>query len=320
MKISKILMDLIPKVESFLSDNKKWIIIITWPTASWKTNLSISLSEHFSNSEIISADSRQVYKYMDIWTDKVSLHIRNKIKHHQIDIINPDENYSVWDWKRWTVNIISSIQKRWNIPIIVWWTWLYISSIYKNLDIPEIKADFNLREDLETKEANNPWYLHKYLTSFDPEEASKIHPNSLRHLIRAIEIFEKTWIPKSILSKEKPVDFPILLITLWPPKEISNKLIYDRCSKMFEKWLIEETENLLNLWYTDQLQSMQWIWYRETISYINWILTLDDAVMLTARATTRYAKRQRTWFRWYKDDFINKPKENVSYLFYNVSL
>ncbi len=320
MKKTNILKDLKPKITNFLSKNPNWIIIITWPTASWKTWISVDLANYFWNVEIVSADSRQVYKYMDIATDKISKSIRSSIRHYQIDIIDPDENYTVWQRKKSTNKIIDSIQRKWNIPFVVWWTWLYISSLYKNYDIPEVSPDYNLRWDLEDKEKKESWYLHKYLSKIDPKEANKIHPNSTRHIIRAIEIYEKTWNKKSDLSSENPVDRPILLVLLWPDKNISNKLIKDRVVKMYEKWLIEETKFLLDKWYDLSLQSMNWIWYKETVYYLDWLISLDECVDMVSNATIKFAKRQRTWFRSYIKDYESFPKDNVKYEIYNVDL
>ncbi len=317
MKKEKIFNDLKYQVENFISENPDWVVIITWPTASGKTSISISLAEYFGNVEIIGADSRQVYQYMDIWTDKVDKQTRQQIKHHQIDIITPDKFYTVWQWKKSTSNIIKKIQERQNIPLVAGGTGLYISSIYKNFDIPEVPPDFVLREELKQKELKDPWCLHNELQNIDPKQAEKIHPNSYRYIIRALEIYYKLGKTKSELSQQKTPEFNILMVVLWPQKSFSNKLIKDRTSKMYELWLIQEVKDLLDMWYDENLQSMQWIGYKQTIEYLKWLVSLDDAVQSTIQATIKYDKRQRTWFRWYYKDCNISPQKNAQYLFYN---
>ncbi|MBS8121770.1 tRNA (adenosine(37)-N6)-dimethylallyltransferase MiaA [Candidatus Vampirococcus lugosii] len=320
MILKNILNDVEQKIKNFIEKDPNGVIIITGPTASNKTSLSLQLAEKIGNVEIISADSRQVYKYMDIGTDKVSTKYREEIKHHLIDNVLPDKNYTVGNWKKSTNKIIDLIQKRGNIPFIVGGTGLYISSIYKNFDIPEVKADFKLREYLQSQEDKQKGFLHNKLIQIDPKEAEKIHPNSNRHLIRAIEIYEKLGIPKSEVSKEKDVNNPILMIILWPDVTVSNRLIKERTNKMFQKGLLQETQKLLDMGYTLDLQSMNGIGYKETVKYLNNEIDFENAVQLTYQSTVKFAKRQRTWFRSYINDAKQNPKKNVEYLVYNIDL
>jgi len=303
------------KIKNFIKKNPNWVVFIVWPTASGKTKLSIDLINSWIDAEIISADSRQIFKYMDIWTDKISLEIRNKIKHHLIDFLNPDEFYTAWDWKKDSLKIIASIQKKWKIPFIVWWTGLYTDTIYKNYSLPDAKPDFVFREKLYKQEEQNPGILHKQLQKIDPQEAMKLHPNSIRFIIRALEIYEKTWKPKTEVCYEQEVPFPILMIIKWADKEIANPKINKRIKEMFQIWLIDEVQKLLNMWYNIKNQALQSIWYKEIIGYLEWKYNLEKAEELLKRNTHHYAKRQRSFFRRYLWDMKANPKKNVEYLF-----
>lgn len=142
--------------------------------------------------EVISSDSRQIFRKMDIGTDKISAEIRAKIPHYQIDIVNPDETYTAGQWKEATDHYIDQILSKGQFPFIVGGTGLYIDTIYKNFSLPECPPDYELRAKLEMQEAQSPGFLHRELSKVDPEEAQKLHPNSLRYLVRALEIYQKT--------------------------------------------------------------------------------------------------------------------------------
>ncbi|HCY21723.1 TPA: tRNA (adenosine(37)-N6)-dimethylallyltransferase MiaA [Patescibacteria group bacterium] len=163
-------------------------------------------------SEIISADSRQIFKYMNIGTDKVPLEIRKEIPHYQIDIIDPDQTYTAGQWKQNTQKYIEQIQTSEKLPIIVGGTGLYIDTIYKNFSLPESAPNRELRKQLEEKEAQEAGYLYKELSKIDPEEAQKMHPNSTRYLIRALEIFYTTGKTKTEGFFQQAVQQPLLLL------------------------------------------------------------------------------------------------------------
>ncbi len=306
------------QVDLFIKKNPNGIIIIWWATATWKSSLSVELSQFF-NFEIISADSRQIYKYMDIWTDKVSQEIMQRIKHYQIDILDPDQFYTSGARRKDTINYIHQIQKNWNIPVIVWWTGLYIDTIYKNFDMPEVEPDFDFRDKLMDLEKVNPWILYQNLSKIDPVESQKINKNSLRYVIRALEIFKKTWKTKTELALQKQPDFPILMITLWRERNDTNKKIDNRIEEMLKIWLIDEVIFLLDKGYDRTLQSMQGIWYKEIVWYLYNEYDLSVAVDLLKINTHHYAKRQRTWFRRYIRDAEISQFPNVVYLNYNLS-
>lgn len=307
------------------------VVVIYGPTATGKSALSLRLADHFL-SEIISADSRQIYRYMDIWTDKVTQDIRDRIPHHLIDSINPDESYSAYQRQQDCKRIIADLIDRKILPIIVWWTGLYIDTIYKNFSLPpEIPAYRTRRHELESLEQQQPWYCRSLLNSVDPDTASEFHPSNLRYIIRAIEIYEQTGIPKSILAQEHPVDHPLLMISLTRNIEDANILIYKRVEEMIQRGLIQEVQWLLDKGYSPDLQSMNGIGYRQTVSWLKdgwktieekwWDLlsSLDSLSSSITLASVQYAKRQRTRFRRYQKDALENPKAQVYYLTINLN-
>ncbi len=299
-------------IQDFIAKNPNWIVIIRWATATGKSKLSVELSKFF-DVEIISSDSRQIFREMNIWTDKVSQEILNRIPHHQINIVNPDESYTAWQWQKDVKNQIKGIQSRWKLPIIVWGTWLYIDTIYKNFQMPEIGPDFEFRKKMFDLEEKNPWFLHKELEKIDPDEAKKIHPKSTRYLVRALEIFHTSGKTKTESFLEKEVDQPILMIGIWRGKDETNELINARIKEMIKSGLVDEVKWLLKKWYAPTLQSMQWIWYKEVVWYLEWKYGIEEMEKLLQQNTQHLAKRQRTWFRRYIADEKDNPKKNVVY-------
>ncbi len=305
------------QVKKFIKNNPNWVVFIVWPTASGKSKLSIDLINSWIDAEVVSADSRQLFKHMNIWTDKISKEIREKIPHHLIDFLEPDQNYTAWDWKQDTLKIISNIQNKWKTAFVVWWTWLYTDTIYKNYSLPDAKPDLEFRNKLYKLEEKTPWILWEKLNEIDSQEAMKLHPNSTRFIIRALEIYEKTWKPKSEVCFEQEVPFPILMIIKRADKEIANPKINKRIKEMFQAWLVDEVKNLLDMWYTIENQALQSIWYKEIIGYLKWKYNLEKANELLKKNTHHYAKRQRSFFRRYLWDMKAKPKKNVEYIFVN---
>ena len=299
-------------IQDFISKNPDWIVIIRWATATGKSRLSVELSKFF-DVEIISSDSRQIFREMNIWTDKVSQEILDKIPHHQINIIWPEESYTAWQWQKDVQRQIKEIQSRWKLPMIVWGTGLYIDTIYKNFQMPEIWPDFEFRKKMFDLEEKNPWYLHKELEKIDPDEAKKIHPKSTRYLVRALEIFHSSGKTKTESFLEKEVNQPILMMWIWREKDETNELINARIKEMIKSWLVDEVRRLLNEWYSPTLQSMQWIWYKEVVWYLKWKYDINEMENLLQQNTQRLAKRQRTRFRRYISDEKNNPKNGVTY-------
>jgi len=281
------------------SDKNK-MVVIYWPTACGKTDLSIKIAK-FLNSEIISTDSRQIFKWLDIWTGKVTEEEKEGIIHHMIDIIEPNQEYSVWEFKKEAEKIIKNIFKKWEIPILCWGTWLYIDSLIYDFKIPKVPADPILREKLEDERIKF-WneFIWKKLQEIDPDYASELHPNNYRYVIRALEVKILTWKSKKEFREEKNLKYDTFFIT---PYDWNREKLYEkidlRIKSMFENWLLEEVRNLL-IKYKKTDFWMQTIWYKEIIDFFEWKLNFDDCVALVQKHNRNYAKRQLTWFRKYE--------------------
>ena len=279
---------------------KNKIIVIYWPTACGKTDLSIKIAK-FLNSEIISTDSRQIFKWLDIWTGKVTEEEKEGIIHHMIDIVEPNQEYSVWEFKKEAEKIIKNIFKKWKIPILCWGTWLYIDSLIYDFKIPKVPADPILREKLEDERIKF-WneFIWKKLQEIDPDYASELHPNNYRYVIRALEVKILTWKSKKEFREEKNLKYDTFFIT---PYDWNREKLYKKIDltikSMFENWLLEEVRDLLTKYKKTDFW-MQTIWYKEIIDFFEWKLNFDDCVALVQKHNRNYAKRQLTWFRKYE--------------------
>ena len=318
MEIEEKYQEILQDVSTFYDKNPNWAVVIRGATATGKSKLSLLLAKDIP-SEIISADSRQIFRYMNIGTDKVPLEIRDQVPHYQIDIVDPDQTYTAGQRKQDTQNYINQISKNDKLPIIVGGTGLYIDTLYKNFSLPESAPNRELRKELEEKEKQNPWYLYKELMKIDPEEAQKMHPNSIRYLIRALEIFYTTGKTKTEGFFQQPVEQPLFLLWLRREKEETNKKINTRIKQMFQEWLIEEVDWLLKQWYKTDLQSMQGIGYKEIIGYLQWEYDREKAEEILKRNTHHLAKKQRTRFRRYIAEGKTSPKPNVTYKTYYLT-
>ncbi|MFA5917668.1 MAG: tRNA (adenosine(37)-N6)-dimethylallyltransferase MiaA [Candidatus Gracilibacteria bacterium] len=295
------------QLQNFLDkkDNKK-LVVIYGPTACGKTAISIDIAKTL-DTEIISTDSRQIFKLMDIGTAKVTEEEKSGIKHHMIDIVNPDEEYSVGQFKKEATIIINNLWEAGKIPILCGGTGLYIDSLIYDFSIPKVEPNKELREELEieAKKYGNE-FVYEKLIKLDPEYAKTVHPNNLRYVIRAIEVAIMTGNPKSDYIGEKQLKYDIFFIN---PYDGDRKVLYDRIDRrvhvMIEMGLIEEIKNLLNMGYKKDDFGMETIGYKEIISHQNGEITLDEAIQQIQQNTRNYAKRQLTWFRKY-DKFIEK--------------
>lgn len=290
------------EIQNFLKkkSDKEKIIVIYWPTWCGKTSLSIEIAKRL-NTEIIWADSKQIFKYMNIWTWKILEKEKQGIKHHMINIITPDKTYSVWEYKKSSEVIINEIHKNTNIPILCWWTGLYIDSLIYDFNIPKVAADENLRRKLE-EEAEKYWndYVYNKLCEIDPLYAKVIHPNNVRYVIRGIEIKKLTWKSKLEFRKEKKLKYETLFITpyKWDREQLYSN-INNRVKSMFNDWLVQEVESLLRMWYANNSFWMKSIWYKEVINFLENNISLEECISQVSQSNRNYAKRQLTWFRKY---------------------
>ncbi|ACL69915.1 tRNA (adenosine(37)-N6)-dimethylallyltransferase MiaA [Halothermothrix orenii] len=282
------------------------LIVILGPTAVGKTSLSLQLARDI-NGEIISADSMQIYKDMDIGTAKASQKERNIIPHYMIDIIKPDQEFSVAEYQAMVDNLIPGIVYRNKVPILVGGTGLYIRAVIEGFLFPEMDKNIELRQKLqkEAQQYGNK-YVYNKLKKIDPELAKKLHPNDLRRVIRGIEVYHQTGKTMTYFKKEKQKKgdrYRNLKIGLYREREELYKRINKRVDIMIEQGLIDEVKYLLTKYPDLSKTARQGLGYKEIIGYLKREYDREEAIRLLKRNTRRYAKRQLTWFR--RDQDIN---------------
>jgi len=279
----------------------KKIIVIYGPTWSWKTRFSIEKAKEL-NSEIISTDSRQIFRWMDIWTWKITKEEMQGVKHHMLDIVNPDMEYSSWEYKKEAEKIIKDLFSRWKTPILCGWTGLYIDSLIYDFDIPKVAPNWELRKLYEEK-AEKYWNeeVYKDLLEIDPEYGKTLHPNNIRYVIRAIEVKKMTGKSKSKFKTEKKLKYET---EFFCPYSGDREALYDkinlRVKEMFDDWLVDEVKGLLESGYKKTDFWMKTIWYTEVLDYLDWKSSLEETIDLVQRRNRNYAKKQLTWFRKYE--------------------
>ncbi len=284
-----------------------------------KTNLSIELAKKI-NGEIISADSMQVYKYMDIGTAKPTTEEMQGIPHHLIDILLPDETCSVAYYQEKCKECINKISET-KLPIIVGGTGFYINAVINDNDFSESENDYEYRKELfDLAEEKGNEFLHELLKKVDPESAEKIHFNNVKRVVRALEYFKQTGQKISEHNRQQKLlnqlssKYNLLFFTLNADRDKLYKKINLRADKMFQDGLINEVENLINLGYNKDLVSMRGLGYKEIAEYLEGKLSLDEATEALKQNTRRYAKRQITWFKnqcngiWLDTDKPDQPE------------
>jgi len=279
--------------------NRPKLICIVGPTASGKSAVAVELAKRL-DGEVVSADSMQVYRYMDIGTAKPAVSEMAGIPHHMINVVNPDEDFSVSDYREMAATVIENIAKRGKRVIIAGGTGLYIRALTKGLaHTPE--GDELLREKLKKEaEEKGPLHLYRRLEKIDPEAAGEIHPNNLVRVIRAIEVATLTGkkiseFQRSHRFSEKDYDY--LMPGIDVDREELYKRIEGRVDIMIDDGLREEVKGLLDKGYSRELKPMRGVGYKEMCAHIMDGLPLERAVELIKRDSRRYAKRQLTWFR-----------------------
>lgn len=286
------------------------LIILTGPTAVGKTALSIGLAKAV-NGEIISADSMQVYRKMNIGTAKIEPEEMQGVRHHLIDILDPGEEFNVVLFKKYALEAMRDIYSRGKIPVVVGGTGFYIQALLYDIDFEENDNDMSYRDELQKlAKSHGNSYLHSMLRQVDPESADKIHENNVKRVIRALEFYRKTGMKISEHNatesqKESPYNFEYFVLN------DDRSRLYDRIDRridiMLGQGLVDEVKQLVQEGYSRDLVSMQGLGYKEIIDYIQGNCSLDEAVYTLKRDTRHFAKRQITWFKREKHvTWINK--------------
>ena len=306
---------------------KPKVIVIVGPTASGKTALSIELAKQI-NGEIVSCDSMQIYKDMNIGSAKPSLEEMQGIKHYMIDIVEPDKRFSVAEYKKQAEKAIEEILSKGKMPIIIGGTGLYADSLIYGIEYPEIEFDKNYRNELENlaNDKDGLSKLYERAKEIDSKAIEKISQNDKKRILRILEIYHSTGKTKTELEAESrknevKYDYRVFAINM------DRQILYDRINKrvdiMIENGLIEEVKNLLDK-YKDFPTAMQGLGYKEVAEYLDGTLTKDEMIEKIKQETRRYAKRQLTWFRKNKETiWLNGEtsiEENVSKILKEIEI
>jgi len=284
-------------------NNKLPLVVILGPTASGKTDLVCILSKSIL-LEVITCDSMQCYKGMDIGTNKPTKEIQSAVRHHLLDIKNPNESYNAGEFGHLANNAVRDIRKRNILPVIVAGTPLYLHTfLYGIMNAPSASPELRAKFEQEAKR-NGTESLWERLRRIDPERASQIHPHNLRRIIRALEIYELTGSTMSdLLKTTKPYKEKLLLFGLrWPMKELYQR-INDRVNLMFEGGLVKEVKLLLKRFQNRSMPALQAIGYKEVVKYLDGNYTLDEAIEEVKKNTRRFARKQMAWWKREKNIF-----------------
>ena len=273
------------------------LVVIVGPTAVGKTALSLRVGQTFAG-EIISADSRQIYRKLDIGTDKVSAAQRDLVPHHLIDTLEPDEVMTLAEFQARAFKTIDLIHQRQHVPFLVGGTGQWVWSVVEGWGIPKVAPDPVLRAELET-EANQlgSENFHAKLAAVDPPAAQKLDPRNVRRVIRALEVYYKTGVPISEHQHKTPPPYQTLIIGLTRPREALYKRIDQRIEEMMAEGLVQEVETLVAQGYGWDLPAMSGLGYRQIGQYLQGDVTLEEAVALIKKETRRFVRQQYNWFR-----------------------
>ena len=279
---------------------KRPLIVLTGPTAVGKTSLSISLAKAV-NGEIISADSMQVYKKMDIGSAKIRPEEMQGVKHYLVDVLEPEEEFHIVKFQQMAKEAMEEIYEKGKIPILVGGTGFYIQAVTRDIDFTEAQQENTYRAELENLvKEKGAAYLHNMLRKVDPKSAEDIHANNVKRVIRALEYYRQTGQKMSEHNeeerrKESPYEFVYFVLNA--PREQLYARIDRRVDQMIEEGLVDEVKHLKELGCTKEMVSMQGLGYKEILAYLDGECDLDTAVYTIKRDTRHFAKRQLTWFR-----------------------
>lgn len=290
------------KIDTYISSETELpkVIVIYWPTACGKTALSLDVAEYIG-SEIISTDSRQIYRHMDIGTGKIKSEEMRNIPHHMIDIIDPSQVFSVVDFVKQALPSIEQIQNKWKIPILCGWTGLYIDGLLYEMAYPDTPPDWEYRADLEDIRVEK-WNqeLWNMLERVDPEYAHTLEVGNYRYVMRWLEVMRQTGESKLASVGKKTPRFTPLFLT--PYSDTERAILYanidQRVSEMFNTWLVREVEYNVNM-FSSHCPGLTTIGYREVVDALEEKISLKEARSLIQRRSRNYAKRQITWNKRY---------------------
>jgi tRNA dimethylallyltransferase len=273
------------------------VIAIVGPTAVGKSELALHLAQHFS-LEIISADSRQVYRHMDIGTNKPSPVEMAAVPHHVIDVVEPDQDFSLAMYHPLAFEAVKAIQQKGKLPLLVGGSGLYVWSLIEGWTIPQVPPDREMRRRLESRaDQDDSQSLYRELQAVDPASAERINPSNIRRIIRALEIYYATGQPPSQLQRKEAPGFSILVIGLTQERSELYRTIDWRVDKMIQRGLVEEVEQLLKKGYSPSLPSMSGIGYKQIGQFVRGEMTLAEAIDRIKYETHRLARHQYAWFR-----------------------
>ena len=273
------------------------MIAIVGPTAVGKSEVALHLAQYFP-LEIISADSRQVYRYMDVGTNKPGVAERASVPHHIIDVVDPDEDFSLAMYHHLAFDALKDIRQKDKLPLLVGGTGLYVWSVIEGWKIPRVQPDQELRRQLQARaQQEDSHLLYQELRNIDPVGAARIDPRNIRRLVRALEIYHATSQPPSKLQRKEPPGFSALIIGLTQERSELYERIDRRVDRMMERGLVEEVKQLLKKGYGPYLPSMSGIGYKQISHFLRGEMTLPEAIDKMKYETHRLARHQYAWFR-----------------------
>lgn len=283
-----------------MKELKKPLIVLTGPTAAGKTELSIALAKKL-NGAIISADSMQVYKYMNIGSAKIRPEEMQGVRHYLVDVLDPREEFHVARFQQMAKEAMDEIYRNGQLPIVVGGTGFYIQALLKDIDFDKSSGELPCRKELEeTARREGGAVLYERLKQVDPESAEAIHPNNVKRVIRALEFYQETGQPISLHNKEQKEKQPPYTYAYFVLNDDRARLyerIDRRVDRMVEQGLVEEVRWLKEHGYDRSLVSMQGLGYKELFPYLDGTCSLEEAVEIIKRDTRHFAKRQITWFK-----------------------
>lgn len=300
------------------------LLVLTGPTAVGKTKLSISLAKVI-NGEIISADSMQVYRHMDIGSAKIRKEEMEGVPHYLVDVLEPEEEFHIVKFQQMAKEAMKEIYSRNKIPILVGGTGFYIQSVTKDIDFTEAEQENAYRQELEALALEKgSAFLHEKLREVDPQSAEEIHENNVKRVIRALEFYEQNGFPISqhnAEQKQRQSPYQLAYFVLNAPRPLLYERIDRRVDEMIQEGLVKEVQTLKERGCHRGMVSMQGLGYKEILDYLEGNCSLEEAVRILKRDTRHFAKRQITWFKreedvtWVnKDDFDYNEEKILEYM------